>query len=325
MRQRGVSRGLALTGLPILVLLAIAAWLVTGRIAASSATTAPAGTIGAARDDGGLRLALMLPAGPYFRDELLPVTLTLTNDSTQPALYAGTLPHGLCGLNALDAILAHRGYPDPTPVSISFAPSCPRPRPVTTALKPGASLRTQLLLGLPIAGRLTVIGRASFPMTTSVTTGILPNSGSLARLRHLFPTLFRSIHTPFMGGWPDVSIDVTPRVPANKVLRLARQGHAVYLQGYAHIAQPVAQQLSAVVEGQGMGMMGMPIWTPLSAGALSDPTGGGSEKWEVLVGAPGYAIAHAVYCFNPRPNAVFGGTPGSSHYSVAGCTEIVRG
>ncbi len=67
------------------------------------------------------------------------------------------------------------------------------------------------------------------------------------------------------------------------------------------------------------------VWVPLAPTGLLDPGSGGSEKWEVLVGAPGYAIAHAVYCYKPAPNAVFGGVPGSARYSLNGCAEIVRG
>ena len=41
--------------------------------------TAVAHTVGVVRADDGLRLSLGVPRGPYFRDELLPVTLALTN------------------------------------------------------------------------------------------------------------------------------------------------------------------------------------------------------------------------------------------------------
>jgi hypothetical protein len=44
----------------------------------------------------------------------------------------------------------------------------------------------------------------------------------------------------------------------------------------------------------------------------------------VLVGAPGYAIAGAVYCFNPVPGMVFGGIPGSPQPALPRCTERVR-
>jgi hypothetical protein len=46
----------------------------------------------------------------------------------------------------------------------------------------------------------------------------------------------------------------------------------------------------------------------------------------VLVGAPGYAIASAVYCFNPVPGMVFGGSiSGSPQPALPTCTERVRG
>src|SRR3954452_11402535 len=40
-----------------------------------------------------------------------------------------------------------------------------------------------------------------------------------------------------------------------------------------------------------------------------------------LVGAPGYAIASAVYCFDPVPGMVFGGVQGGLQGMGARCTE----
>jgi hypothetical protein len=68
-------------------------------------------------------------------------------------------------------------------------------------------------------------------------------------------------------------------------------------------------------------------WTPLAGNALyevSCPASSGHQKWQVLVGAPGYAIASAVYCFNPVPGIVFGGIPGYPQQTLPACTERVR-
>src|SRR5439155_13084199 len=83
----------------------------------------------AVRDDQGLQLVLSVPRGPYFRSELLPVTLVLTNNSGTPIPYLGSLTSRGCSSPALDVRLA-RGGQDVGPLSLPFAmPSCP-PMPV---------------------------------------------------------------------------------------------------------------------------------------------------------------------------------------------------
>ena len=69
----------------------------------------PNGLATVTRDDGGVRLTLGTLPGPYFASELLPVTLTLTNDSGATIPYVGTLPPGLCAFPALDMRLSSGG------------------------------------------------------------------------------------------------------------------------------------------------------------------------------------------------------------------------
>ncbi len=311
--MRRLRRRLSL-GLPALALLAIAVWGVTTRASTPAGATA-IGMVGAVQNDGGLRLALTQPPGPYFRDELLPMTVTLTNNTAKPIQYLGALNAGPCGVDALDVTLMERGQFVAPLSTDSPMPSCPRPHAPLTTLKPGSTLRTRVLLGLPVAGRLNVMGQASFPQTIRVTSaGLIEPGGPLDILRPAFPALFRSAHAPFARGWPRITVDVGARIPPDKALHLARYGHTVYLRGRwsqarMRILQPVAQQAAVSATAQGEEWALASPWTPLAPTGLTDPGGGGSEKWEVLVGAPGYAIAHAVYCYNPAPNAVFGGVP----------------
>jgi hypothetical protein len=81
--------GTVLAGLIVLALLMVAARRVTER-ASTAPDTAAAHAVDVARDDDGLRLALSVPRGPYFRDELLPVSLVLANNSGRPIPYAVT-------------------------------------------------------------------------------------------------------------------------------------------------------------------------------------------------------------------------------------------
>lgn len=44
----------------------------------------------------------------------------------------------------------------------------------------------------------------------------------------------------------------------------------------------------------------------------------------MLIGAPGYAIFSATYCFNPVPSMVFSGLDGTPFMRDAGCTEVIH-
>ncbi|HKO23839.1 MAG TPA: hypothetical protein VJY65_03770, partial [Chloroflexota bacterium] len=67
-----------------------------------STRLSPVQGVSAVRKDQGLQLALSVPRGPYFRGELLPVTLVLTNNSGTPIRYLGSLTSRVCTYPALD-------------------------------------------------------------------------------------------------------------------------------------------------------------------------------------------------------------------------------
>jgi hypothetical protein len=316
--------------LPILALLAAAVWRMTER-ASAPPTMAAAHAVGGARDDDGLRLSLSVPRGPYFRDELLPVTLVLANNSARPIPYAVTYLLGSCQPSPLDVTTTSGGqYQYLLPVAVVGAmPSCGPPRPPWSMLPAGKSLRARILLGLPTSGHLTLTGHAFFPPNARVVSpGLLAPSARLDLLRHLVPGLFRSSHAPFASGWPSLTLWVTSAVPTSRMLHLVRRGHIVYVQGYRHTLPPlVVEQLVADVEPQETCYSGVTPWAPLAGDTLQEatcPDSGDHQKWQVLVGAPGYAIAGAVYCFNPVPSIVFGGIPSSPQPTLPPCTERVR-
>jgi hypothetical protein len=325
------SLGTALAGLVVLALLMVAARRVTER-ASIAPYTATAPTLGVVRVDDGLRLSLSVPRGPYFRNELLPVTLALTNSSGRPIPYEVRLPFlASCQPSPL-AVTISSGGQYLNPVAINFSPHCPPPRQPSTLLAAGKSLRVRILLGLPTSGHLTLTGQAFFPQNVRVVSpGLLAPSARSDLLRHILPGLFRSSHAPFASGWPHLTIWVMPHAPADRTLRLVRRGHVVYVQGYRHRLPPlVVEQLASDVQPQEMCESAVTPWTPLAGNALAlqeaaCEDSSGRQKWQVLVGAPGYAIASAVYCFNPVPSVVFGGISGSPQPALPPCTERVRG
>jgi hypothetical protein len=198
-------------------------------------------------------------------------------------------------------------------------------------LPAGKSLRARILLGLPTSGHLTLTGQAFFPQNARVISpGLFAPSARLDLLHHILPGLFRSSHAPFASGWPNLTIWVMPNAPADRTLRLVRRGHVVYVQGYRHtLPHLVVEQLETDVEPQGTCESALTPWTPLAGNALAlqeaaCQDSSGHQQWQVLVGAPGYAIAGAVYCFNPVPSVVFGGITGSPQPALPSCTERVR-
>jgi hypothetical protein len=77
-------------------------------------------------------------------------------------------------------------------------------------------------------------------------------------------------------------------------------------------------------------MTGSGDWQPLPGAVLSDAAfkamlncngSRSGEKWQVDVGAPGYAVASNVYCFGHPPDALFGGRPGFGGPMGPPCTE----
>jgi hypothetical protein len=250
--------------------------------------------------------------------------LVLTNNSGTAISYLGSLPARVCSYPALDVRLASGGQ-DIGPLSLPFMASCPLIPMVPHTLRPGRSLRLTTMLGLPIGGRLTLTAVANFPPGTGLTLPGLPDPGGrVAWLRHFVPALFASRHAPFASGWPSLTLRVAPTVPPGRLLHLIRHGHTVVV--FPRPSAPVfGQEMAISLEAQGACLTGLPWWRPLPVGTLADRRcGDAHEKWQVLVGAPGYAIARAVYCFDPVPSMVFGGVQSAPQGMGPPCTERIR-
>ncbi len=219
-------------------------------------------------------------------------------------------------------------------------PSCPAYHLVSQPLAPGKTLRLATFVGLPLAGSLALTGQASFaPDARVLSPGLFsaPSGGALSALRRIVPGLFRSQHAPFAAGWPVLTMRVSPRVPVGRMLRIVRHGRAIYVyvphNGYSSGRPPLpllTQQAAMDVLGTGTcETAGAGVWSPLAGGVVQDQDSGcgggpgGSEKWQVLAGAPGYVIAGAVYCFNPTPSMVFGDRNDPRGIGPA-CTETGR-
>ena len=285
----------------------------------------------AVRVDGGLRLSISVPRWRFFRDELVPVTLTLVNRSGGPIQYMGQTGStfaSLCYGSPLNATLMQDGqYISPRTV-MGIMPSCPAPLHPYTTLAEGQSLRVVMLLALPASGELTLTASAEFaPGQRVESRGLLSTGTMLDALHPLLPGLFGSIHTPFAAGWPGLAITVSSQIPPGRMLHLMRRGHRVQVYSDPRaLRHLMVQESSAWAIPHGECAEGVPVWSPLSGAValdLSCPGAELQEKWQLLVGAPGYAATGAVYCFNPGPGMVFGGVAGGPRVTQPPCTERI--
>jgi hypothetical protein len=131
-------------------------------------------TVMAQRTDGGISLRLSMPAGPYFRDELLPVTVTLANHSGRVIDYLGTMhPRSrFCATPVFMLTLDRYGsWLSPFPYLKMMM--CAKFLPPRITLLPGRSVSQSRFIWLHSSGRRTLSVQASFP------PGLLMHSAGL--------------------------------------------------------------------------------------------------------------------------------------------------
>lgn len=303
MRWRGRLTRRELPALLVAAALSLMAWRTACRLGAQADASS---FITAVRVDDGLSLSISVPRWRFFGDELAPVTLTLVNRSGGPIQYMGQIGSGfatICYGSPLNASLMQDGQSINPVTVMGIWPSCPPPRQPYNTLAEGKSLRVVVPLALPVSRRLVLTAQAEFaPGQRVESRGLLPIGTVLDPLRRLFPGLFESIHAPFATGWPSLAITVSQDIPTGRTLRLARHGHSVRVYGEPDaLRHLMVQESSAWAVAQGECAEGAPVWSPLSGAVAQDlscPGAESQEKWQVLIGAPGYAVTGAVYCFN---------------------------
>lgn len=312
------SRPVGFSLLTLLVAALVAVWVGSHAQHASRRALAMA----AQRTDGGIALRLSVPAGPYFHDELLPVTLTLANHSGRAIDYLGTMHPSFCVTPVFMLTLAHAGsWLTPYPYLTTM--SCPIIPPKFNTLPPGRSVSQTRFTWLHGAGRLTLSVQAAFPPDLLVhSAGLLPSGSGPAWLRAHAGWLYSSSHPPFAAGWPSLTISVGAHTrPAP--LRLIRHGHRVTVVAPPRAGPLVLQQAADCENDQAYTGSSTPDWVWAVAHTIVDAGCPGfdatSEKWSVTVGMHGYSVVTASYCFNPDAGPIF--VAGRGLPASAGCTE----
>lgn len=226
---------------------------------------------------GGLEASLGIMAGPYFLGELVEVDATLMNNSHttyQLQGFSGAIPcdpalsvsYTLAGANT-----AH--YTIPAAVG---AMSCPLRM---SLFKPGQTLAVRWYIPLTDSGKIVLTEDARFLVAkTTPGEGAVITDGS----------------SPLDGKWPALHIDVSSRVPSDRVITLHRNGAKVFV--YAPVAARSHLLYLYTVScsdfsDSGSTASGNGVWT-VTGTTISEPGCPGKNiQWKYAVSAPGYAIA----------------------------------
>ena len=243
----------------------------------------PAGPRGdAANAVLGLRMSLTLPPAPFFLSQLLPVRVTLHNDSSGSITFHG-YPDPVPGKSAL-LVTVSGGQPPlfTLPLGSPFH----GPRPPDGQLDAGATLDMELLVPLTASGMVTPIAWARLVDHVTHEAGVV----TATELQ------------PFPDGWPSVVIPVAPQIPADRLLQLQRRGAQVLVTAPRGTSpQLLYQDLLTCTDPSVPGhrtLRGMGDWRPLPADGLWEPVcpdTGQQKRWQVMVSAPGFAITSAAW------------------------------
>jgi len=264
--------------LNVLVTARISSRLVLSRAAGLTLLPPVSPLVGAARADSGVSFLVQIPRATPFLGELLPVTTTLTNEGRTTIYDAEPGTGTSCG----GGWAATRGGTRPFyPLPRLTSPHCPLPR--VRPLAPGQRVTALIELPLTASGAVTVTGQAYvYRAARRVGSSYIPIGRPL-----------------FARGLPALILRVTARAPAGRLLSIRRVGGRVLIgvdRGRAPSSLFVEQEVAA---GDTRWTLG--LWRPVAGrafGAISDGGSGGLGRhttWTVLVGAPGYRIASAVY------------------------------
>src|SRR5262249_51241311 len=129
------------------------------------------------------------------------------------------------------------------------------------------------------SGRVTLSAHATFYTIVSSAPGGIVSTGGVG---------------PFTQGWPAVTLQIEPQVPANRTIALAAANGRLTIAALpgtrAHLYY---LSLVTCAEGGGTGAaVSNAYWQLIFTMVLAEPSCPGTqERWHYSVAAPGYAIA----------------------------------
>jgi hypothetical protein len=219
-----------------------------------------------------------VPPGPYFLSELLLVHVSLHNHSGHAIWYDG-YPSPVPGKSALFVTVTGGAQPL---FDLPWHAPFHGPRPPLGKLNAGETLSMDFLVPLTASGAVTLTARGRLLASVVERASVITTTEW-----HPVPT-----------GWPAVVLHVASQAPSERILHLHRRGTQVMVTA-AHGMVPLLLYQDLVTctgPGQTKTMIGTNDWRPLPADGLREPDCPGTQKhWQVMVSAPGFAIASARY------------------------------
>lgn len=217
---------------------------------------------------GHLVMTLWTEPGPYFLKELLPVHVSLRNNSPRAIGYFGLPTDTPCG-RAL-YVSTHGGSRPFYALPQLQPPSCPGSG--LQRLAPGQVLTVHLLLPLTASNYVTFVAQANFAAAPAA------SQGDVATLQR---------------RWPSLTIGVAAHTPPNRILQLHHHGSRILVSGVNAATVHLLYQYQVA---SAINLTGNFAWEPLPSGMIVDPRESGSDaRWIIMVSAPGYAITTATY------------------------------
>jgi hypothetical protein len=256
-------------GIAMVVVLTVIAGVLVLRARSESAVGSLGGPSASVEAEG-LQMSIAVSPGPYFLSELLEVHLTLANRSQTTYSVEGFLPPNYCA-SALSVQQSGGEPPDyqwPM-LSILQSRSCVQ---ASSTLAPGAQWSSVQFIPLTASGSVTLSAQANIVVST----------GGVG---------------PFTRGRPSVTLQVAPRVPANRTITLAAANGRLSISAppgaRAHLYYVYIVTCS---EGGGTGeAVTSDYWQSIPSTVLAQPDCQGTqERWRYSVAAPGYAIVSGV-------------------------------
>jgi hypothetical protein len=268
-------------GIAVIVVLAVIAGLLVLRARSESAVASLGGPSASARA-GGLQMSIAVSPGPYFLSELLEVRLTLANQSQTTYSVEGSLQPNYCD----SALWVGQSGGEPPDYQWPMLPLLQSVRCaiLPSTLAPGEHWSSVQFIPLTPSGRVTLSAQATFANVVSTE----PDGGTVST---------GGVVGPFTRGWPSVTLQVAPQVPANRAIGLAAANGRLSISpppgARAHLYYVYIVTCS---QGGGTGEADSNgYWQPISSTVLAEPNCSGTqERWRYSVAAPGYAITSGV-------------------------------
>ncbi|HET8911411.1 MAG TPA: hypothetical protein VFN23_08120 [Ktedonobacteraceae bacterium] len=241
----------------------------------------------------GIEMSIYMEPGPYFRNELVAVDLTLTNHS-DTTWYVGS-PFGSFTCGSGNVFIPRTNIQTQLPPDPIFGIDTIHCNPGAeghAALLPGQTLFAHKFQYLSYSGQITE--RPDIGLYKTVRESLLPSSPSFYISYVLVPT-----------NWPAIQMNIAPTTPTNRLIPFSTTAKQVLINAPANIRSQLQYhyRLVCLLPDQNDRTYtltnGNNGWETLKTTNLSRPYCASEHGvWFVEFGAPGYAVTSKYIFFS---------------------------